>query len=248
MSKPLDERVKKILKELDFDPKECLWDCHNTWVMYHRFVEIAGAKHNIEYELYDIERNSIEGIVCIKCVASIKSIGITPVQVTKVSTYGEASPKNNKNPYPWAMAEKRAVDRAILKLLGLHGFIYSEDEMDLESDQSKIARKTMKTPRKIPENLDEPILPPRVSFERGEEEYLNLDEDEKLHANATASAIRTMYATGDTGMKLKAYQEHISGAGDDFKLALWHVMKKDTVIRASLTQIRNNIKTQDVPQ
>ena len=29
------------------------------------------------------------------------------------------------------MAEKRAVDRAILKLLGLHGFVYSEDEMDL---------------------------------------------------------------------------------------------------------------------
>jgi len=28
------------------------------------------------------------------------------------------------------MAEKRAVDRAVLKLLGLHGFIYSEDEID----------------------------------------------------------------------------------------------------------------------
>ena len=36
-----------------------------------------------------------------------------------------------RNAYPYAMAEKRAVDRAILKLLGLHGFVYSEDEMDL---------------------------------------------------------------------------------------------------------------------
>ena len=27
------------------------------------------------------------------------------------------------------MAEKRAYDRCVLKLLGLHGFVYSEDEM-----------------------------------------------------------------------------------------------------------------------
>ena len=48
----------------------------------------------------------------------------------KVITYGEASPKNSKVAYPYAMAEKRAVDRAILKLVGLHGFVYSEDEFD----------------------------------------------------------------------------------------------------------------------
>ena len=43
---------------------------------------------------------------------------------------GEASPKNNKNAYPWAMAEKRAKDRVILKLIGLHGLVYSEQEAD----------------------------------------------------------------------------------------------------------------------
>ena len=123
MAKPLDERVKEILKKLDFDPKQCLWDCHGTWVMYHRYIEIAGAKNSIAYDLTEIETNSKDGIVCIKCIA--KRNGDT------VITYGEASPKNTKNAYPYAMAEKRAVDRAILKLLGLHGFVYSEDEMDL---------------------------------------------------------------------------------------------------------------------
>ena len=49
-----------------------------------------------------------------------------------VITYGEASPRNTKNAYPYAMAEKRAIDRAILKLIGLHGFIYSEDELDVK--------------------------------------------------------------------------------------------------------------------
>jgi hypothetical protein len=130
MAKPLDERVKQILSKLEFNPKECLWDCHGTWVMYHRFIEIAGAKNKIRYELQEIETNSKEGIVCIKCVASIGVNG----SEEKVITYGEASPKNNKNSYPYAMAEKRAVDRAILKLLGMHGFVYSEDEMDLSSN------------------------------------------------------------------------------------------------------------------
>ncbi len=123
MAKPLDERVKEILKKLDFDPKQCLWDCHGTWVMYHRYIEIAGAKNSIAYDLTEIETNSKDGIVCIKCIA--KRNGDT------VITYGEASPKNTRNAYPYAMAEKRAVDRAVLKLLGLHGFVYSEDEMDL---------------------------------------------------------------------------------------------------------------------
>jgi hypothetical protein len=47
----------------------------------------------------------------------------------QVISYGESSPKNTKNSYPYAMAEKRAYDRCVLKLLGLHGFVYSEDEM-----------------------------------------------------------------------------------------------------------------------
>lgn len=43
---------------------------------------------------------------------------------------GEASPKNCKNDYPAAMAEKRAKDRVTLKLLNSHGAIYSDVETD----------------------------------------------------------------------------------------------------------------------
>lgn len=43
---------------------------------------------------------------------------------------GEASPHNNKNGYPVAMAEKRARDRVILKLLNANGVLYSEAEAD----------------------------------------------------------------------------------------------------------------------
>jgi|TARA_R110002074_G_scaffold294532_3_gene466137 hypothetical protein len=48
-----------------------------------------------------------------------------------IETFGEASPKNNKNAYPVAMAEKRAMSRIVLKLAGFyeHGF-FGEDESD----------------------------------------------------------------------------------------------------------------------
>jgi len=125
-------------------------------------------------------------------------------------------------------------------LAAILGLLQVDDDANAavdEPDDSKRERKKLKTPRKIPSNPDEPVLPPRDKFEKGEEEYLNMDEESKLHVNATASSIRAMYMTGDEEMKLKAYQEHIIGTNSDFKLALTFVMKLDTVIRASLKQI-----------
>jgi hypothetical protein len=62
-------------------------------------------------------------------VATIVVRGSTPDGPSEWS-FGEAAPKNNKNAYPYAMAEKRAKDRVILKLIGLHGIAYSEEEAD----------------------------------------------------------------------------------------------------------------------
>tara|TARA_Y100001951_G_scaffold18848_1_gene14104 strand:- start:1737 stop:2339 length:603 start_codon:yes stop_codon:yes gene_type:complete len=133
MAKPLDKRVTAILKGLGLTKEESLWDCHGTWVMYHRYIEIAGVKKKISIDdLSEIETNSEKGIVVIKCKASLDKM--------KVITYGEASPKNTRNAYPYAMAEKRAIDRAILKLIGLHGFIYSEDELDVKQTSNTKVR------------------------------------------------------------------------------------------------------------
>jgi hypothetical protein len=46
-----------------------------------------------------------------------------------VETYGEVNKSNNRNNYPIAMAEKRALSRAVLKLAGF-GNVYGEDEID----------------------------------------------------------------------------------------------------------------------
>jgi len=130
--KKIDDRVKEVLQKQGFDWQECLWDCHGTWVMYHKWIEIAAAQNNIQYELHEVEFDTKNKIAVIKCVAKLKDQTVT--------TYGEAAPHNCKNSYTVAMAEKRAVDRAVLKLLGLHGFIYSEDEIDRPETKPQIKK------------------------------------------------------------------------------------------------------------
>jgi len=47
-----------------------------------------------------------------------------------VMSFGEASPKNNSNAYPVAMAEKRAMSRAVLKIVGMYELgAMGEDEV-----------------------------------------------------------------------------------------------------------------------
>ena len=129
--KKIDDRVKEIILGLGLDWKEALWQHPQSglWLMLHRYVEIAGAKAGIDYKFDEVEFNTKEGIAVVKCTASLGD--------NKVCTYGEASPKNNKNSYPVSMAEKRAYDRAVLKLIGVHGFIYSEDEIEHTKPEAK---------------------------------------------------------------------------------------------------------------
>ena len=142
----IDPIVKDILNELKFNPSECLWEKHGATCMKHRYIEIAGQNKGVSIDSLDeVEKNSAEGVVAIKCTASLGK--------AKVITYGEATPKNNKNGYPYAMAEKRAVDRAILKLIGIHGFVYSDDEVDDKFENVQVKKIEVKQePKK--DNID----------------------------------------------------------------------------------------------
>lgn len=122
MARKLDPKIAEVLKDHGFGPEAC-WDCHGTWVVYHRVLEAIAAKSGIEFaQPHIIEAHAEKGIASL-CVTG--SLG----DKTEWSI-GEASPKNNKNAYCWAMAEKRGKDRVVLKLIGLHGLAYSEEEAD----------------------------------------------------------------------------------------------------------------------
>jgi hypothetical protein len=123
-SKKIDPIVEKIMADYGLNPKEALWDCHGTWVMYHRYIEQIAAKVGIWFDPPEVlEANGIGKSVAL-CVVGRAG------DDKREWSIGEASPANCKNSYPYAMAEKRAKDRVVLKLIGLHGHIYSDEEFD----------------------------------------------------------------------------------------------------------------------
>ena len=89
------------------------------------------------YEVENLAREFgvITNIELVNCDLS-KSCAVVKAQASfegkTHESLGEVSPLNNNFVYPVAVAEKRAVDRAILKALGLHGKYYSDVEMPPE--------------------------------------------------------------------------------------------------------------------
>lgn len=122
----IDPKIAEVLKRHGFGPESC-WDCHGVWVIYHKVLEQIAALEKIEFDQpHVIEADSKNGVAAL-CVTGTLG-GRSEWSV------GEASPKNNRNAYPFAMAEKRGKDRVILKLIGLHGLAYSEEEAETFKD------------------------------------------------------------------------------------------------------------------
>lgn len=121
----LSKDLKAILDKYGIDPtdKSKLWDCHGTLVLYHKAYEIIAAKEDIRFDQpHVIESNSEKKIACIVVTGHMGE--------RYEWSFGEASPSNCTNKYPYAMAEKRAKDRVIAKLVGLAAHVYSEDEAE----------------------------------------------------------------------------------------------------------------------
>lgn len=122
MSK-IDPRTEAVLKKYCDDPKKAIWNCHGTWIAYHAALEEIARKAMIRFDPPMVLEADGSNKVAAICVTGHMG------EATEWSI-GESAPGNNKNAYPFAMAEKRAKDRVILKLIGLHGAVYSEEEAD----------------------------------------------------------------------------------------------------------------------
>lgn len=101
-----------------------IWEVHSsTWVVKHKALERVAAEVGIIWDKPELK-------VCDMAAGLIAILVGGKLGDHVEYSFGEASPKNNKNAYPIAMAEKRAKDRVILKLLAAHGDLYSEEEAD----------------------------------------------------------------------------------------------------------------------
>ncbi len=119
----LSNEIKAFMETYKIASDE-IWEVHGTtWVVKHKALERVAAEVGVVWDRPAmIETSSADGIVAM-CVFGKLGDRLE-------WSVGEASPKNCRIAYPYAIAEKRAKDRVILKLLASHGELYSEAEAD----------------------------------------------------------------------------------------------------------------------
>ena len=119
--------IKELAKKYHLDPVTDFWELARgstkKWILTHDAVERIATIEGIIFhppEIHTGEDNT-----------NVAMVGLAELGDNKVWTTGEASSHNCKNPYFWAMAEKRLKDRLTLKLINAYEYgIYSEDEAD----------------------------------------------------------------------------------------------------------------------
>tara|TARA_R110002096_G_scaffold72027_5_gene171794 strand:- start:502 stop:897 length:396 start_codon:yes stop_codon:yes gene_type:complete len=123
-----DERARmlRLFTENGLSPSDVFAHNHFTIITRTGIEKIQAMKKiSVSYQIEKLEPD----FVVVKAFGEME----TPDGDVRVETYGESSPKNNKTSYPVAMAEKRALSRAVLKLAGLYsepGLIGEDEKPD----------------------------------------------------------------------------------------------------------------------
>jgi hypothetical protein len=124
----LDPRIEAVRAKYELEQTD-FWKIpqNGQWVCKHAALEVVAVKAKVEWMPPMIIEKDAPGLVT--------SMVVTGRMGERIEwATGETNPTNysvkGKQPaYPWAMSEKRAKDRVVLKLVGIHGLVYSEDEM-----------------------------------------------------------------------------------------------------------------------
>lgn len=116
-------RIKELAKKYNLG-KEDFWQHKQSrnWILTHDAIEKIATIENIELIKFEILNTEIDFA---RFLITMKKGDKSIISV------GEASAKNCTNNYYGAMAEKRGIDRCVLKLIKAYEYgIYSEVEAD----------------------------------------------------------------------------------------------------------------------
>tara|TARA_R100000664_G_C2754948_1_gene142607 strand:+ start:568 stop:942 length:375 start_codon:yes stop_codon:yes gene_type:complete len=122
--------IRDLGKKYNLDGKVDVWKCHNNWILTHD--AITKIAHIEGIELMKIESIYQSETSC-RFLITMGKDGKT------VTSVGEADTKSVKMPYIASMAEKRGIDRCVLKLINAYEYgIYSEVEAeDFKKENNK---------------------------------------------------------------------------------------------------------------
>src|SRR5205085_6532886 len=122
-----DQQIADILAKYGEPIAGNIWRVQGQAVIYHKALERIAAQAGIAFGSPAILRAERDEAVILATGSMGErtewSIGEALVNVNYRVSGRQAA-------YVYAMAEKRAKDRVILKLIELHGLVYSEEEAD----------------------------------------------------------------------------------------------------------------------
>jgi hypothetical protein len=140
MARGSNNKREKLRKYYDLFDKhgvdlgdDGIWEVQGTPVVKHSHVEKLGAALNIKYDLPTMLRSERDEavIMVVGRLGERMEWSIGEALIVSDQYIGGNYKVSAKQPgYVYAMAEKRAKDRVILKLADMHGEIYSEEEAD----------------------------------------------------------------------------------------------------------------------
>src|SRR5215212_6270960 len=122
-----DQQIADILAKYGEPIAGNIWRVQGQAVIYHKALERIAAQAKIAFDpptVLRAERDEAVLLVTGRMADRAEwSIGEALINVNYRISGKQAA-------YVYAMAEKRAKDRVILKLIELHGLVYSEEEAD----------------------------------------------------------------------------------------------------------------------
>jgi hypothetical protein len=122
-----DKKIAETLAKFGEPMAGNVWRVQGTAVIYHKALERIAAHAKIRFDIPTIIRaERDEAVLMVVGHMSDRtewSVGEAVIGVNYRVSGKQAA-------YVWAMAEKRAKDRVILKLIELSGDLYSEEEAD----------------------------------------------------------------------------------------------------------------------
>ncbi|MGY2048863.1 trna delta -isopentenylpyrophosphate transferase [Methylobacterium sp. JK268] len=126
-----DKQIAEILATYGEPLAGNVWRVQGTAVIYHKALERIAAQARIRFDapvLVRAERD--EAVILVTGHMPSPSGERTEWSIGEALIGMNYRVSGKQAAYVYAMAEKRGKDRVILKLVGLHGLLYSEDEAD----------------------------------------------------------------------------------------------------------------------
>lgn len=139
----MSQAVFEVLNRYGETDQSNVWRVQNAVVIKHACLERVAAKARIMFDLPTILRAERDEAVILVSGHLDKRSDWSIGEALIGSNYRVSG---KQAAYVYAMAEKRAKDRVILKLINLHGLAYSEEEADEFREQRQTEKQDAASP------------------------------------------------------------------------------------------------------